>query len=318
MSCLSDVVVPPVNGTVADVEASDKALWDKVWIGFGIFLGLLGSVLINLGNNLQALAMHRSGTLKAKSRWAAVQERVNAVIALSPEGQPESRTEAVAAKAAPVYSDETLAALTRWTRIKIAGTTIFLFGSLINFAAFAFAAASVLAPLEAVQFITNLVFGKCVHGLAISRRMQLGSALTAVGVGVAVGCGPMSVFEFSMDDLLCFWRDPIWLLFVGCAYAAALLIMAYWYVADRQVQRSLEPGATARPWRLSLTLLPVAYALSSALIGTQSVVQAKCLSEIVSMLFSGQADQPQPQPQPEPQPLPQPEPEPLPQPQPKP
>ena len=57
MSCLSDVVVPPVNGTVADVEASDKALWDKVWIGFGIFLGLLGSVLINLGNNLQALAM---------------------------------------------------------------------------------------------------------------------------------------------------------------------------------------------------------------------------------------------------------------------
>ena len=263
MSCLSDVVVPPVNDTVADVEDSDKALWDKLWIGFGIFLGLLGSVLINLGNNLQALAMHRSGTLKAKSRWAAVQERVNAVIALSPEGQLESRTEAVAAKAAPVYSDETLAALTRWTRIKIAGTTIFLFGSLINFAAFAFAAASVLAPLEAVQFITNLVFGKCVHGLAISRRMQLGSALTAVGVGVAVGCGPMSVFEFSMDDLLCFWRDPFWLLFVGCAYAAALLIMAYWYVADRQVQRSLEPGATARPWRLSLTLLPVAYALSN-------------------------------------------------------
>ena len=125
MSCLGDVVVPPVNDTVADVEDSDKALWDKLWIGFGIFLGLLGSVLINLGNNLQALAMHRSGTLKAKSRWAAVQERVNAVIALSPEGQPESRTEAVAAKAAPVYSDETLAALTRWTRIKIAGTTIF-------------------------------------------------------------------------------------------------------------------------------------------------------------------------------------------------
>ena len=66
--------------------------------------------------------------------------------------------------------------------------------------------------------------------------------------------------------------------------------MAYWYVADRQVQRSLEPGATARPWRFSLTLLPVAYALSSALIGTQSVVQAKCMSEIASMLFSGQAE----------------------------
>ena len=166
MSCLSNVVVPPVNGTVADVEASDKALWDKVWIGVGIFLGILGSVLINLGNNMQALAMHRSGTLKAKARWAAVHERANAVHAFAPDGQLEarrSRTEAVAATAGPVYSDETLAALTRWTRIKNGGTAIFIFGSVINFAAFAFAAASVLAPLEAVQFITNLVFGKCVH-----------------------------------------------------------------------------------------------------------------------------------------------------------
>ena len=50
---------------------------------------------------------------------------------------------------------------------------------------------------------------RCVHGLAISRRMKVGSALTAVGVGIAVGCGPMSVFEFSMEDLLCFWHDPL-------------------------------------------------------------------------------------------------------------
>jgi hypothetical protein len=170
MSCL---VVPPVNGTVADVEASDKALWDKVWIGVGIFLGLLGSVLINLGNNMQALAMQRAGTLKARARWAAVHERSNAVHALTPDGQLEavheratarrSKTEAVAAMAGPVYSDEALAALARWTRIKNGGTAIFIFGSVINFAAFAFAAASVLAPLEAVQFITNLVFGKCLR-----------------------------------------------------------------------------------------------------------------------------------------------------------
>ena len=151
MSCL---VVPPVNGTVADVEASDKALWDKVWIGVGIFLGLLGSVLINLGNNMQALAMQRAGTLKARARWAAVHERATA---------RRSKTEAVAAMAGPVYSDEALAALARWTRIKNGGTAIFIFGSVINFAAFAFAAASVLAPLEAVQFITNLVFGKCLR-----------------------------------------------------------------------------------------------------------------------------------------------------------
>ena len=165
MSCLSDVVVPPVNGTVADLEASDKALWDKVSIGLGIFLGILGSVLINLGNNMQALAMHRAGTLKIKARWAAVHDRANAVHTITPDGQLEatSRRASLEPTAGPVYSDETLAALARWKRIKNGGTAIFIFGSVINFAAFAFAAASVLAPLEAVQFITNLVFGKCVH-----------------------------------------------------------------------------------------------------------------------------------------------------------
>lgn len=64
----------------------------------------------------------------------------------------------------------------------------------------------------------------------------MGSALTAVGVGIAVGFGPMSVFAFDMDNLLCFWRDPTWLAFVGCAYAAALLIMVYWYFADLQAR----------------------------------------------------------------------------------
>merc|ERR1719469_351712 len=101
MSCLSDVVVP-VNGTAAaaDAEATDKALWDKVMIGIGIFLGILGSVLINLGNNMQALAMHRAGTLKAKARWTAVQSRAKVATAVH-----------AATTAAPVYSDETLAAL---------------------------------------------------------------------------------------------------------------------------------------------------------------------------------------------------------------
>ena len=60
----------------------------------------------------------------------------------------------------------------------------------------------------------------------------------------------------------------------------------------------------------------MAYALSSALIGTQSVVQAKCMSEIASMLISGQAEQignnpdPDPDPDPDPNPYPDPDPDP--------
>jgi hypothetical protein len=43
------------------------------------------------------------------------------------------------------------------------GLLVFIIGSFGNFAAFTFAPASVLVPLEAVQFVTNVVFNKCIN-----------------------------------------------------------------------------------------------------------------------------------------------------------
>ena len=126
--------------------------------------------------------MHRANSIKAKARWAALADRLPIV---GKDGQITSVADAAMA-ATPLYNDETLATLRRWRRVKAIGTFIFLFGSIVNFVAFAFAAASVLAPLEAVQFITNLVFGKCVHGHKISRKMKIGSVLTAIGTIIEV------------------------------------------------------------------------------------------------------------------------------------
>lgn len=58
------------------------------------------------------------------------------------------------------------------------GSVVFFVASLIQFAAFAFAPASVVAPLESLQFIANIAFGKFVNkqrtpssrALARSRR----------------------------------------------------------------------------------------------------------------------------------------------------
>lgn len=299
MSCLKP--------KTSDGNVESAKLLDYIWIGVGIFLGTLGSVLINLGNNLQALGMHRTNALKAKPRWAAA---TNSLPTRAHSGQVTSIAR-IARDVLPADSDKTRSELRKWRLVHWFGTFIFVFGSFINFAAFALAAASVLAPLEAVQFITNLVFGSIVHGHTISGKMKIGSVLTAMGTIIAVSFGPMSVNEFEIDDLLCFWEAPLWIAYVVLAYAAAMLIMIYWYFANQQLEKSRAEQASAapptahrngngppaaalaavKPWKYSMTFLPVAYALSSALIGTQSVVQAKCLSEIVSMLVLGKAEQ---------------------------
>ena len=62
------------------------------------------------------------------------------------------------------------------------GTVIFITGSVINFIAFALAPASILAPLESIQFVSNLVFAHFFTAHAkITRRMVAGSALVVGG-----------------------------------------------------------------------------------------------------------------------------------------
>ena len=85
MSCLSDVVVPPVNSTVVlSPEATDKALWDQLTIGIGIFLGILSRV------NLWPLAVREldshAFSRSAWRLWAArnSQEEESPVLSAQP------------------------------------------------------------------------------------------------------------------------------------------------------------------------------------------------------------------------------------------
>ena len=55
------------------------------------------------------------------------------------------------------------------------------------------AAAAVLAPLEAIQFVSNLLFARFVTKAAVSRKMVLGSLLIVSGTVGAVASGPMQV-----------------------------------------------------------------------------------------------------------------------------
>ena len=109
-----------------------------------IFLRVGVPILVH---NMQALGMQRAAIIKARARWKAAGNKTGAAAVNL------NNVAAVAAAAAKgtkeVLDDETKAALRKWSRIQVIGTVIFIVGSIINFVAFAFAAASVLAPLEA-------------------------------------------------------------------------------------------------------------------------------------------------------------------------
>jgi len=225
---------PPSSPPAAPLEVT---LADTLLMGLGILLGLCGSVMINIGNNVQALGMGMEAAQKDLD-----------------EKERSKRPKVL------------------WTT----GTVTFIVGSVINFVAFVFAAASVLAPLEAIQFVSNLVFARFVTKVPVSRKMVGGSALIVAGTIGAVAGGPLTVTSFTIAQLQGFWESPAWIAYVAFAWVASLSMQAFWEVQTRRVRAGGKPcGPPA--------LLPILYAVSSALIGTQSVVQAKVFSELMEL-----------------------------------
>lgn len=63
-----------------------------------------------------------------------------------------------------------------------------------------------------------------------------------------------------------------------------LLFALAMHAAYKSFKHSKELG---KPRRHSDLAMPLAYAICSAIVGTQSVVNAKCLSELLSLTFQG-------------------------------
>ena len=231
--------------------SSPPASSETLGILLGIVLGAVASIGINIGNNIQALG------LKSKE-----------------EKETDTRDSGGGGEGGVAGNGGGN------QRLFVIGTVIFVSSSLVNFGAFALAPASILAPLESFQFVSNLLFNHYVNHAPISWRMINGVVLVIVGCGTAVGLGPSSVFKFTLQDLVDYWTSPAWIAYLWCIIVLALLAEATNYYYHKEKRRGRDP-----PY--SKTVLPVTFAVSSALIGTQSVVQAKCLSECVEQLGKG-------------------------------
>ena len=210
----------------------------------GVVMGCVGSISINIGNNLQA------------------------------KGHAEAQAHAAGTAAAPK------------TNLFVLGTAVFVLASIIQFVAFAFAPASVVAPLESLQFVSNVAFAKYVNNQVVTRRMLGGTSLILLGTVIAVTLGPKDGRQlFTLEQLVGFWAAPGWLIYlsfvIGLALAAELTHVHYRRAA------SISASGGGRGLCGHDRILPLRFALSSSLVGTQAVVQAKCAAETLKLMISG-------------------------------
>jgi magnesium transporter len=217
---------------------------DKLWL-LGMFMNISGSIMVNFGTNLMKSAH-------------------NIALEDSKDDTDESEGET------KLFSSANL-----W---KI-GMSIFVIGSLVNFASFAFAAQSLLAALGTVQFISNVFFAKFILKEELTPRIMIATAIIIFGLTLAIIFSNHSTQLYTTQDLLDMYT-PDYILFMTFVVVFMLFLHAVYmvYTVNEEVGTPL-PG--------NHLIRPVTYAMVSATVGTQSVLQSKCLAELIKATFEG-------------------------------
>lgn len=137
-----------------------------------------------------------------------------------------------------------------------------------------------LASLESVQFVTNILFGKFMLKAHISNKMYFGTVLTVAGTIVAVIFSSSTPKTPDLDDLVDNWFAPVfvtYLIIMGCSIGG----INVWYKAIEVAENK------GKPMPYSHIVKPLLYATWSALFGTLSVVNAKVLAELLRIQAGG-------------------------------
>lgn len=249
------------------------------WI-LGVILGLLGSIAINTGNNIQSLGLkgvqskskdNESHRRVKTSSYRCCRRRKTAPLTSNKNEETEDAKENVQELLQNQQDNHPCTSIT-W----VVGTVIFVSGSLLNFASYAFAAQSMLASLESIQFVTNLIFGKFMLKANVTKNMLIGTGLTVMGTILAVQFSSRATLNLRTEDIKVLYSNPAYLIYLVLMIGMLFLLnFVYHYYEKRKVM--------GKPIRYSSIVIPLSYSIWSALFGTQSVVQAKVLAELLAV-----------------------------------
>lgn len=204
----------------------------------GVLMGVLGSIGINVGQNLQATGVRSLHVKDQPFPWRS--------------------------------------------KVWRSGLGIFACFAIINFSALSLAPASILCPIEAIQFVSNVFYNRFVNKLQISLRVNVGVLLEVVGCILTVAFGAKSRCH-SRREMEGYWTKPVWWIYVAATLTVALAA----FFTHRFYRRRLLDHGISPPHH---ALLPISYTLYCALLGgSQLIVHAKVFSVLLSFLLRGDA-----------------------------
>ena len=110
--------------------------------------------------------------------------------------------------------------------------------------------------------------------------MLAGTCLTVVGTLMAVQFSSKETLELNTDDMKALYKNPAYITYLVLC-GISIVVLQIMYITLKQRER------INKAVKHSEVILPIVYSISSALFGTQSVVQAKVLAELLAVQSNG-------------------------------
>eukprot|EP00605_Chrysophyceae_sp_TOSAG23-4_P001348 GSChrysophyteH1.ASY1.ANO1.1465.1 assembled CDS len=243
---------------MSETEEETSLAW------LGIILVMLGAIGQNLGNNIVSVAHtqehehEHEHDLENETGTKGGYKGINA-------DEPEEKADG---KANPwSYKDHL------WGF----GTFIFVASSCMCFIAYGFAAQSLLASLESIQFVSNIAFAKYVLKEEITWAMIISTMLIIAGNALVVIFSGSKTLLLNGEQIFSIYAENTpfhWYLTV-----ALILIVSGEYTWKKYNHARLHLGE--KLWNHSF-VEPLAFCTSSAIIGAFAVVNAKNLSMMLN------------------------------------
>jgi len=239
---------------------------ELAWV-YGVIFMAIGSILNNLGNNLMSL-----GHLE--------QRNIESLHLKRTESDLQSQA-SVSSKDELEKLDKEIAEVEKKGTWWLTGTIVFIIGALLAFLSFGFAAQSLLAALESIQFISNVFFHKYVHGLEITNRIIYCTVTIVVGNMFVVLFASHASIQLNARDITYVYAN-------NTNYHVFLIVSGvFWFLAHgTYLYYQSYRQAGMKLWRHS-KVEPFCFVVSATLIGTQSVLHAKNLSMLMQLCIAG-------------------------------
>lgn len=169
-------------------------------------------------------------------------------------------------------------------KIWYCGSIFFVIGNIFNFISFSFAPQSLLAALGSAQFVSNVFFGKIILGENVTEKTIVATITIILGNALVIysfsrGDDTSEIPDLTANDILANF-DRTYSCFV---FMLAVLFLFCWHTYHA-INDRVERGELVMHSQL---ILPTTFAAYSAILGSHSVLFAKCLSILLRSAYTG-------------------------------